>query len=111
MFHLYGTPGQSRFDFMWDILAKEMHAFILLVDSSDRSAFKEVRRLIRMFRRKARVPYLVVANKQDEDSALSVGEIGKALKLNDDTPIIPCVAIDKDSVRGVLEALKPLLGI
>jgi small GTP-binding protein len=111
MFHLYGTPGQPRFDFMWDILSKEMHAFILLVDSVDRGAFKDARRLIRTFRRKARVPYLVVANKQDEDKALSVDEIGKALKLNGDTPIVPCVAIDKGSVRDVLEALKPLLGV
>jgi signal recognition particle receptor subunit beta len=29
--HLYGTPGQSRFDFMWDILIRKAHAYILLV--------------------------------------------------------------------------------
>src|SRR5260221_14330153 len=31
--HLSGTPGQTRFNFMWDILAREMNAFVVLVDS------------------------------------------------------------------------------
>lgn len=103
IFHLYGTPGQSRFDFMWDILSQEMHAFILMVDSCDRGTFSEARRLIRVFRRKARVPYIVVANKQDMDKALPLEEIGKALKLESKTPIFPCVAMDKASVLKVLE--------
>jgi len=33
--HLYGTPGQARFDFMWEILAREMSGFIVLADSTD----------------------------------------------------------------------------
>jgi uncharacterized protein len=28
---IYGTPGQSRFDFMWDILIQGTHGYILLV--------------------------------------------------------------------------------
>ena len=109
IFHLYGTPGQSRFDFMWDILSKEMHAFILMVDSCDRGTFSEARRLLRVFRRKARVPYVVVANKQDSAQALPVEEIGKALKLASKTPILPCVATDKASALQVLEGLLPLV--
>ncbi len=33
--HLNCTPGQARFDFMWEILAREMNGFIVLVDSTD----------------------------------------------------------------------------
>ena len=109
MFHLYGTPGQPRFDFMWDILSKEMHAFIVLVDSCSREGLLQAKRLVRIFRRKGRVPYLMVANKQDMDSALSVEAISKALRLEKNTPIIPCVAIDKASVHNVLRELKPLI--
>jgi small GTP-binding protein len=109
LFHLYGTPGQPRFDFMWDILSIEMHAFILLVDSSDRKGLLPARQLIRIFSRKGRVPYLVVANKQDMDNALSVEEIGKRLGLDENTSVIPCVAIDKDSVYHVLEELRALI--
>lgn len=32
--HLYGTPGQERFSFMWDILTKGALGLILLLDNS-----------------------------------------------------------------------------
>jgi len=32
--HLYGTPGQDRFDFMWDILAASGIGLILLLDNT-----------------------------------------------------------------------------
>ncbi|MEA3338387.1 MAG: ATP/GTP-binding protein, partial [Chloroflexota bacterium] len=108
VFHLYGTPGQPRFDFMWDILSQEMQAFILMVDSCDRGTFPQARRLIRIFRRKARVPYMVVANKQDGRKALSVQKVGGALKLDSGIPVLPCIATDEESACKVLEGLKPL---
>jgi small GTP-binding protein len=110
LFHLYGTPGQPRFEFMWDILSKEIHAFIVLVDSCDREGLVQAKRLLRTFRRKSRVPHLVVANKQDMDNALPVEAIGKVLGLDEKTPVLPCVATDRASVRSALEALRRLLG-
>jgi small GTP-binding protein len=110
LFHLYGTPGQPRFDFMWDILSKEMDAFIVVVDSQDREGLVQAKRLIRLFRRKGRVPYVVAANKQDIDNALSAEAVGKKLGLDEKIPIVPCVATDRASVRNVLEELKRLLG-
>jgi len=109
LFHLHGTPGQPRFNFMWDILSKEMHAFILLVDSCDRGSFMRARQLIRIFRRKGRVPYLVVANKQDEANAFSPQAIGTALGLDGEKPVIPCIATDKTSVRNVLQELQKII--
>ncbi len=109
VFHLYGTPGQPRFDFMWDILAKEMDAFLVLVDSGDRETFLRAKQLLRIFSRKDRVPCLVVANKQDADNALPVPKIAKALGLEGKTPVVPCIATQKRSVRKVLEGLKGLL--
>ena len=32
--HIYGTPGQKRFDFMWDMLAENCIGLILLIDAS-----------------------------------------------------------------------------
>jgi small GTP-binding protein len=110
LFHLYGTPGQPRFEFMWDILSREMDAFVILVDSHDRQGLVQAKRLIRTFRRKSRVPHLVVANKQDMDNALPVEAIGKVLGLDEKTPVVPCVATDRASVRSALEELRRLLG-
>jgi len=36
--HVYGTPGQKRFDFMWDILVGGSAGVMLLVDGSDPDA-------------------------------------------------------------------------
>lgn len=32
--HLYGTPGQDRFDFMWEILAEGALGLVLLIDNA-----------------------------------------------------------------------------
>ncbi len=112
LFHLYGTPGQSRFDFMWNILSTEMDAFIVLVDSCDRDTMLAAKPLLRTFRRLARksqAPYLVAANKQDLEGAWSVEQVRKALGLNDKVPVVPCVAREKTSVHNVLRELKALL--
>ena len=41
--HLYGTPGQERFDFMWDILTTGGLGLILLLDNSRAEPFKDMR--------------------------------------------------------------------
>jgi small GTP-binding protein len=112
LFHLYGTPGQSRFDFMWNILSTEMDAFIVLVDSCDRDTMLDAKRLMRTFRRltrKSKAPYLVAANKQDLEGAWSVEQVRKALGLDKQVPVVPCIASKKSSVRNVLRELQALL--
>ena len=47
--HLNGTPGQARFDFMWEILAREMDGFIVLADCTDTPTYPEVGELISLF--------------------------------------------------------------
>ena len=44
--HLNGTPGQARFDFMWEILTREMSAFVVLIDSCEPESFSHARDLI-----------------------------------------------------------------
>jgi len=110
LLHLYGTPGQSRFEFMWDILSREMDAFILVVDSQDRSSLMEAKQILRLFKKKSKVPFVVVANKQDAEPRLSQEEIARALGLSEETPLLPCVALDKQSVREVLARVVEQLG-
>lgn len=40
--HLYGTPGQERFDFMWDILIEGGIGLILLLDNTRADPFKDL---------------------------------------------------------------------
>ncbi|MDY7041956.1 MAG: ATP/GTP-binding protein [Chloroflexota bacterium] len=106
---LFGTPGQKRFDFMWEILSKEMDGFIVLVDSTEAKTFREARRLIKLFSRYNSVPYVVVANKQDLDSAVSPTALSRALNLDGRVKVVPCVATKKKDVRSVLQVLVQLI--
>lgn len=40
--HLYGTPGQQRFDFMWDLLVTGGFGLIMLIDNTSRNPFKDL---------------------------------------------------------------------
>lgn len=100
--HLNGTPGQARFDFMWEILAHEMNGFIVLVDSTDPPSFPDAADLIRLFSGLHDVPYLVVANKTDLEGAVSLSEVRRRVNPAEDITVMPCVALEKSSVRQVL---------
>lgn len=41
--HLYGTPGQERFDFMWDILVNGGIGLILLLDNTRADPFQDMK--------------------------------------------------------------------
>ena len=48
--YLFGTPGQKRFDFMWEILSEGMLGFIVVVDSTRPETFREARSILETFR-------------------------------------------------------------
>jgi len=107
--HLHGTPGQARFDFMWDILAQEMDGFVLLVDSSDLDTVDEAKELIKTFTSAHAVPYVIAANKQDVEGAASPAKLRRALEIGPEVLIMPCVSGRKTSVKQVLQQLVEML--
>lgn len=100
--YLFGTPGQKRFDFMWEILSEGTLGFVVLVDSVRPETFREVRRILDIFRGYATAPYVVAANKQDMQDAWSPDDLRIALKVRPRVKMLPCVATNKESVKGVL---------
>ncbi len=100
---LFGTPGQERFSFMWDVLAKGMDGYVVLVDLSRPESFEEAAGIIAHFRGMSDAPFVVAANKgsgdPDEVAGLATA-LGSA-----DAPIVLCDATDRDSARDMLLAL------
>ncbi len=47
--HLYGTPGQDRFDFMWDILTEGGIGLIILVDNSNTDPIDDLAHFLTAF--------------------------------------------------------------
>jgi len=100
--YLFGTPGQRRFDFMWEVLSEGMLGFVVLLDSVRPETFHEARDILRTFRSYAPVPYVVAANKQDMADAWSPEDLRIALRIPADVKVLPCVATDRRSVKNIL---------
>ena len=100
--YLFGTPGQRRFDFMWEILAEGMLGFIVMVDSAKPETFREAKSILETFRAYAPTPYVVAANKQDHPDAWDPADLRIALRIDEQVKLLPCVAKERDSVREVL---------
>jgi hypothetical protein len=108
--YLFGTPGQKRFDFMWEILSEGMLGFIVMVDSTRPETFREARTILETFRAYAPTPYIVAANKQDLPDAWEVDDMRIALRLDPSIKLLPCVSVDRESVKDtLLELLETII--
>jgi small GTP-binding protein len=103
--YLFGTPGQERFDFMWEILGEGMLGYVLLVDAARPETLDEAAGILAAFRRMAHVPFVVALNRTTELDPRAEDRVREALELSPSTPVVPCDATDKDSVKAVLLAL------
>ena len=98
--YMFGTPGQARFDFMWEILGEGMLGFVLLLDGrEDLAAAKPI---LDAFRAQSTVPYVVACDFVETADAPAVREV---LGLDADVPVLACDATDRESVKSVLLAL------
>lgn len=100
--YLFGTPGQRRFDFMWEILAEGMLGFVVMVDSAKPETFREAKSILETFRAYAPTPYVVAANKQDHPEAWTPDDLRIALRIEENVKLLPCIATQKESVKNVL---------
>jgi len=100
--YLFGTPGQRRFDFMWEILSEGMLGFIVMVDSSRPETFREARSILETFHAYAPTPYVVAANKQDMKDAWDIEDMRHVLLLDSSVKLLSCIAHDRSSVKAIL---------
>jgi len=103
--YLFGTPGQERFDFMWEILGEGMLGYIVLIDVSREDSIEEARGILDAFRRMANVPFVVALNRSNGADELEEARVRMVLDLDNDVPVVPCDAVDRESVKAVLLAL------
>jgi hypothetical protein len=100
--YLFGTPGQKRFDFMWEILSEGMLGFVVMVDSTKPETFREAKSILETFRAYAPTPYVVAANKQDLPEAWELEDLRIALRLDPAVKLLGCAARDREKVKDVL---------
>jgi small GTP-binding protein len=103
--YLFGTPGQDRFDFMWEILGEGMIGYLLLVDAEREDSVQEAAGILEAFRTMARVPYVVALNRASGADHALVESVRSRLDVPSDVAVLTCDATDKESVKNVLLAL------
>jgi len=103
--YLFGTPGQERFSFMWETLAEGMLGFVLLIDADDRQSLDSAKSMIAFFRNMSDVPFVVAANKVPATDVATLRSVRAAIELEDEIPLLPVNARDRESVKAVLLGL------
>ncbi|GAA4564403.1 ATP/GTP-binding protein [Micromonospora coerulea] len=96
--YLFGTPGQARFGFMWDDLARGALGALVVVDSA---RLDDCYPAVDFFER-AGLPFVVGVNAFDGRLAHDLASVRWALALGDQVPLVQFDARDRLSVRDAL---------
>lgn len=102
MLYLFGTPGQSRFWFLWDDLSRGALGAVILVDTR---RIQESFAAINYFEHDSEVPFIVALNLFEGDLPYELDEVRDALALSPETPLVVCDARDPESAVDTLRAL------
>jgi signal recognition particle receptor subunit beta len=100
--YLFGTPGQERFQFMWDVASRGMLGYILLLDCSRPEAISEAAYILRHFQASNPAPFVGAANKVNSD--FDRAGIAKTLGLTDPASVLTTNALDREAVKSTLLA-------
>jgi signal recognition particle receptor subunit beta len=110
--HIYGTPGQARFDFMWDLLIQNAHCYILLVAANRPNDFNCAREIIAFINKRVKIPMIIGLTHMDCPGALIPEEIVMNLGYDiHDKNRPPIVNVNPQDRTSVLEALIVLMGL
>jgi uncharacterized protein len=96
--YLFGTPGQTRFWFMWDELVKGAIGAIVLVDTRRLS---DCFAAVDFFEHRG-LPYLVAVNCFDGVQLHQLEDVREALAVGPHVPVISCDARSRESTKQVL---------
>lgn len=99
--YLFGTPGQSRFAFMWDQIAIGSLAAVILVDTR---RVEESFAPIDYFETRG-IPFIIAVNVFPDSPTATIEQVRDVLALDAAIPIGFTDALEKSAVQGTLIAL------
>ncbi len=105
--HLYGTPGQERFDFMWEIVSQGALGLIVLVDNTRPNPSADLQFFLTAFKALLNdAPLVIGVTKTDLSAQPSAEDYANLLeKFGLRPPILEIDPRDGDDVRQLLMAL------
>lgn len=105
--HLYGTPGQDRFNFMWEVLCEGALGLVLLVAGDRPQDFAHARNMLDFITSRIPVPFLVGVTRQDQPQVWQPGDVALYFGLPE-AQVVGLNATDADEVRLTLASLLEL---
>ncbi|MBD2103575.1 ATP/GTP-binding protein [Leptolyngbya sp. FACHB-261] len=102
--HLYGTPGQMRFDFMWDLLIQRAHGYVLLVAAHRPAQFETARYIHRFMSERTLSPCVIGLTHLDSPDAWPPVELLLALGFDRQT-CPPVIGVNTQERRSVARSL------
>jgi signal recognition particle receptor subunit beta len=107
--HLYGTPGQERFNFMWDILTESGIGLILLINNARPDPFADMRFFLDAFKHFIRNTQVAIGvTRMDQVSRPSIRDYHQQLAGLGFARCIPVFEVDareRKDVGLLVEAL------
>jgi uncharacterized protein len=104
---LYGTPGQARFRFMWDILATNAAGVILLIDAAQADALVQLDAFVEAFGAGRRAPIVIGVGRSGEPGAFALDSFAQRLESRGLT--LPLFGVDVRRREDVLLLVDTLL--
>jgi len=104
---VFGTPGQERFEFIFQIFAREVSGVLLVVDATRPEDFERAKHMLALIG--PHIPYVVLANKSDLKGAIEPEVIARRMDLPEDTPVVATVATESKGVRDALLILAEMI--
>ncbi len=85
--HLFGTPGQERFDFMWEVLCQGAFGLLLLLNGSKTSDFSKARKILDFITSQIAIPYVIGVTHQDSKRCWKPEEIAAYFQVSPDITV------------------------
>ena len=100
---IIGTPGQERFEFIFQVFARQMNGVLFVLDATKEEDLVRAKQILAILG--SDVPLVVLANKADLAGVMDADEIRSRLSLSPSVPVVATVAIEG---KGLLEGLTVL---
>ncbi|NOY73617.1 MAG: GTP-binding protein [Gammaproteobacteria bacterium] len=111
--HIYGTPGQGRFNFMWKILSEGGLGLVMLMDNSRDNPFDDLHFYYNEFKSFIAANALIVGITHMEDKKTpTISDYHEQLRrYHINPPIFEVDGRNRDDIRSMIQALMYTLDI
>jgi len=98
---LFGTPGQTRFDFMWKILAKDAFGIIILIDNSRADPLADMDLYLTGFLKELEtIPCVIGIGRSEKNPTPGIDDF--SIRLAQRNLILPVIPVDVRRAQDVI---------